>query len=177
MPETTRTTSARTIKVFDFFSGCGGTSAGLRDCGMDIVFALDFDPETAKTFQRNFPNTRFALKDVTRYETNSIKPLVKDLRSKGYPILFSGCAPCQPFSQQNGQRQESDQRIPLLAHFGRFVKFYRPEYVLIENVPGIQTVSSKLGPLPKLLRSLTNLGYNVASGVVECCDYGVPQTR
>ena len=53
--------------------------------GMDIVFALDFDPETAKNFQRNFPNTRFALKDATRYETNSIKPLVKDLRIQGLP--------------------------------------------------------------------------------------------
>ena len=33
------------IKVFDFFSGCGGTSEGLREAGMDIVLALDNNEE------------------------------------------------------------------------------------------------------------------------------------
>jgi len=172
-----RTEGAKVIKVFDFFSGCGGTSAGLRRCGMDVVFALDFDPEAAQTFRRNFPKTDFALADVTDYPTSSIVPLVKALRSEDHLILFSGCAPCQPFSQQNGHRHENDERIPLLTHFGRFIAAHRPDFVLIENVPGIQSVSTNSGPLPKLLRLLTKLGYQIASGIVECCDYGVPQTR
>lgn len=29
------------IAVFDFFCGCGGTSAGFRESGMDIVWAVD----------------------------------------------------------------------------------------------------------------------------------------
>ena len=29
------------IAVFDFFCGCGGTSAGFREAGMAIVWALD----------------------------------------------------------------------------------------------------------------------------------------
>ena len=41
------------IKVFDFFSGCGGTSEGLREAGMDIVLGLDNNKEALKTFERN----------------------------------------------------------------------------------------------------------------------------
>lgn len=177
LPAIIQDAAARTIKVFDFFSGCGGTSAGLRDAGMDIVFGLDFDPEASRTFQRNFPTTKFVRRDVRYYPTRLIKTMVSDCRSKGHPILFSGCAPCQPFSQQNGQRTDEDERIPLLAHFGRFVKAYSPEFVLVENVPGIQTISSGAGPLPKFLRTLERMGYSVATGVVDCCDYGVPQKR
>ena len=31
------------VKVFDFFSGCGGASCGFRAAGMDVVFTLDRD--------------------------------------------------------------------------------------------------------------------------------------
>ncbi len=41
------------IKVFDFFCGCGGASCGFRNAGMDIVFGLDCDLDSQRTFQRN----------------------------------------------------------------------------------------------------------------------------
>jgi C-5 cytosine-specific DNA methylase len=33
------------IKVFDFFCGCGGTSAGFRRAGLDIPVGVDRDPD------------------------------------------------------------------------------------------------------------------------------------
>jgi len=42
------------IKVFDFFSGCGGSCKGFHDVGMEIVFALDDDPDARETFESNF---------------------------------------------------------------------------------------------------------------------------
>lgn len=163
------------IRVFDFFSGCGGTSAGLRNAGMEIVFALDFDPDAARTFRANFPNATFFERDVMTLNANSISTLVRADRTG--PILFCGCAPCQPFSKQNGSRNEEDVRIPLLRHFGRFVKYHEPDFVLVENVPGLQNVSGTRGPLPAFHRLLGRLKYNVTSGTVDCCDYGVPQKR
>ncbi|MCU1322192.1 MAG: dcm [Acidobacteriaceae bacterium] len=161
--------------MFDFFSGCGGTSAGLQDAGMEIVFALDFDVDAAATFKANFPKAAFFHKDVTKMRADSITDLVGEDRTS--PILFCGCAPCQPFSQQNGRRSKTDHRIPLLAHFARFVKFHQPDFVLVENVPGIQKVSRKSGPLPSFLRILKRLHYSFAMDTVDCCDYGVPQKR
>jgi DNA (cytosine-5)-methyltransferase 1 len=168
---------SNSIKVFDFFSGCGGTSAGLRRAGMDIVFALDIDPDAGRTFKLNFPDTVFSQSDVTKFETRTIRTLVEEARSQGAPILFSGCAPCQPFSKQNAHQDQGDTRIPLLSHFARFVKAYKPDFVLVENVPGIQRVSYDSGPLPKFLRTLNRHGYHVAAGTLDCRDYGVPQKR
>src|SRR5665213_4482578 len=113
------------IRAFDFFSGCGGTSAGLRDAGMEIVFALDSDAEAASTFQKNFPDATFFVRDVTGLRADSISKLIGPERPR--LILFCGCAPCQPFSQQNGSNSEKDKRIPLLAHFGQFVKYHKPD--------------------------------------------------
>jgi DNA (cytosine-5)-methyltransferase 1 len=163
------------IRVFDFFSGCGGTSAGLRDAGMEVVFALDLDTDAATTFKANFPEATFYERDVTRLRANSISKLVQEDRTK--PILFCGCAPCQPFSQQNGSRRKRDARIPLLAHFGRFVKYHRPDFVLVENVPGLQKILGADGPLPTFLKLLKRLKYSVTMETIDCCDYGVPQKR
>jgi DNA (cytosine-5)-methyltransferase 1 len=125
------------INVFDFFSGCGGTSAGLRASGMDIVMGLDFDQDSSTTFQKNFPEAKFIHDDIRQVETERIRSEIENCGDN--PILFSGCAPCQPFSVQNQTRNKKpDARIDLLAQFGRFVEHYLPDYVLVENVPGIE---------------------------------------
>ena len=142
---------------------------------MEIVFALDSDAEAASTFQRNFPEATFFRRDVTKLRADSISKLVGQERTE--PILFCGCAPCQPFSQQNGSRSNKDVRIPLLAHFGRFVKYHKPEFVLVENVPGLQKMSVEDGPLPDFLKLLRWMKYSVTMETIDCCDYGVPQKR
>lgn len=163
------------IKVFDFFSGCGGTSAGLRAAGMEIVFGLDNDADAAATFQSNFPKALFLQKDLTRLRANRLQSIVSTKRKA--PILFCGCAPCQPFSKQNLHRKAEDNRIPLLTHFGRFVRYYRPEFVLVENVPGLQSISEEPGPFPAFADMLRRLDYRVIAATIDCCDYGVPQKR
>jgi DNA (cytosine-5)-methyltransferase 1 len=164
------------IGVFDFFSGCGGTSAGLQAAGMEIVLGIDVDPDAGATFRWNFPQAHFLRADLTRLRPGRIKKLVEERRDG--PILFCGCAPCQPFSKQCPRRNMAkDERVPLLSHFGRFVRYFKPEFVLVENVPGLQDISRDPGPLPKFLNLLTGLGYHFATNTVDCRDYGVPQKR
>ena len=45
----------KSVKVFDFFSGCGGTSAGLRSAGMEIALGLDNDRDASQTFPGQLP--------------------------------------------------------------------------------------------------------------------------
>src|ERR1039458_10815733 len=163
------------IKVFDFFSGCGGTSAGLQAAGMEVAFGLDIDPDAAATFRSNFPQAYFLEKDLTRLRADRLQSLISKKRND--PILFCGCAPCQPFSKQNLQRKAGDSRTPLLSHFGRFVRYYRPEFVLVENVPGLQTISEEPGPLPAFASLLRRLDYRFVTATIDCCDYGGPPKR
>lgn len=162
------------IKVFDFFSGCGGTSCGFEQAGLDIVLGLDIDKDAARTYRSNFPNAAFIEADICVLNTDTLKPWLID---RVDPILFCGCAPCQPFSKQNRQRGESDLRRNLLSEFGRFVEVWLPEYVFIENVPGMQQVKGQKGPLPAFETLLKRLGYTYDIKVLPALWFGVPQTR
>jgi DNA (cytosine-5)-methyltransferase 1 len=178
------------VKVFDFFSGCGGASKGFQKAGMDVAFALDNDSDAAKTFKENFIPTRvvedlglktdfsgtwFLLQDIESVPTASIQPLVDACES--HPLLFAGCAPCQPFTKQNTRRRPDDRREDLLTEFTRFVEHYKPELVFVENVPGLQKLTNRHGPFAEFLVVLGRLGYVYRYEIVASQDYGVPQRR
>jgi DNA (cytosine-5)-methyltransferase 1 len=159
------------VQVVDFFSGCGGTSEGFRQLGLEIALGLDCDPTAAETFRSNFPSAAFIERDITQVGLDEVSQFIHADK-----VLFSGCAPCQPFSRQNQQRTSKDPRWGLLGEFERFVLGLRPDYVVLENVPGLQRVGRR-GPLPGFLSALKDAGYDCASGLVRASDMGVPQTR
>ena len=164
------------MKVFDFFCGCGGTSSGLQSAGMDIAFGLDSDPDAACTFSENFPAARFALTDIQTYRTDALEGLVN--RWSDHPLLFSACAPCQPFSQQRrGDLSNEDVRLNIVLHVLRFVKRYRPEFLFVENVPGLKRRSIGRNVFDPLTSALNELGYSIDCGIVRSQDYGIPQRR
>jgi DNA (cytosine-5)-methyltransferase 1 len=63
----------------------------------------------------------------------------------------------------------------LLRNFARFVDYYNPGYVIVENVPGLKTNERSI--LPEFLKFLEEKGYAVCQKVVNLSYYGVPQTR
>lgn len=162
------------IQVFDFFSGCGGTSCGFKQAGLDIVLGLDFDADAAQTYRRNFPDAAYLQTDIRLLDTSALAPW---LANRQGPVLFCGCAPCQPFSKQNRQRVDSDPRKNLLSEFARFIQAWMPEYVFIENVPRMQRLKGEDGPLPAFTALLAQLGYAYHVQVLPALWFGVPQTR
>lgn len=163
------------VRVYDFFCGCGGTSAGLQKAGMDLVLGVDFDPDAAATYAANFPNSIMMNRDIRSVSTHEIEELIPKPRTS--PILFSACAPCQPFSRQNRFKSEKDDRAPLLSYFHDYVERFRPDLIFVENVPGIQNVDPKSGPFAEFLNLLKRLEFSVTYGVLHCQEYGVPQHR
>jgi DNA (cytosine-5)-methyltransferase 1 len=163
------------MDYYDFFSGCGGTSQGMREAGFRVRLGIDVDPDAAKTYQRNFPAAAFVRRDIRRLTIRHVAPHVRNGKTRA--MLFGACAPCQPFSKQRHSRRWKDGRKELLSEFNRFVRAFRPEYVFIENVPGLQTVDDAHGPFAKFLKLLTKLGYWHSHKVIYACHYGVPQRR
>lgn len=161
------------IQVIDFFSGCGGTSCGFQAAGLEIIAGLDIDPEAAATYRRNFPEAKFIEGDVRKFEPSILENVINK-REK--PLLFAGCAPCQPFSRQNKTNSKNDPRRTLLKDFGRFVEAWMPDYIFVENVPGLQKIQ-RHGPLQAFQQLLRKLGYKFECAVVPALWYGVPQTR
>ena len=164
------------VRVFDYFSGCGGTSKGFQQAGMEIMFALDIDPNAACTYRKNFPDTVFCEEDITKVNTNIITDLIKSCGDD--PVLFCGCAPCQPFTKQNTASPKHDKRKQLLSNFGTIIEEFKPDFVFVENVPGLQKVpKDKQGPFPAFKELLEKMGYYLTYGVVAAQDYGAPQLR
>lgn len=147
----------------------------MHEAGLRVRLGIDMDSDCAETYQANFPKSDFIRRDIRRLRVKDLAPHVSNDRAR--PMVFGACAPCQPFSKQRSGRKRQDERKDLLGEFHRFVKAYRPEYVFIENVPGLQSIDDKRGPFAKFLKLLTKLGYWHCHKVVYACHYGVPQRR
>lgn len=162
------------FNVVDFFCGCGGTSAGLKAAGMKIVVGIDYDEKAIRTYKKNFPDAVCIQKDIKCIPEEEIEKILRERDVEG-PIVFSACAPCQPFSQQNRYKKTTDSRVSLLDELHRFVKRIQPDYILLENVPGMQKVVN--GPFSKFQKLLKDLDYKFCFDVLNAVDYGVPQNR
>ncbi len=164
------------IAVYDFFCGCGGTSRGFQKAGMDIAFALDIDQDAKNTFTKNFPSTVFCDKSIKELKVAELQHTFSE--HQGSYKLFCGCAPCQPFTKQNTKSPKQDERKDLLTYFGAIIKECKPDFVFVENVPGLQKVSKdKHGPFPAFKELLDDLHYKISCNVVAAQDYGAPQLR
>ena len=144
---------------------------------MKIAFALDHDVDARASFETNFPDAHFEFADIRKVNPEVVRSRIEARRSN--PILFSGCAPCQPFSKQNTIRPkpDRDERIPLLACFARLVEGCHPDLVFVENVPGLQNPGGDSQPFGSFLRRLDEAGYEVDYRPIMLAKYGIPQSR
>ena len=157
------------INVVDFFSGCGGASLGFRQAGLRIAACVEIDRDAAATFAANFPEATAFCRDIRKLDPSDLVPALSGLSG---PLLFTGCAPCQPFSKQNRNRNPRDERIDLMDGFSRFVEYFHPDYIFIENIPQLQKIPSLNSPLHKFIGRLLKLGYPAptAATVTVCQD-------
>ena len=144
---------------------------------MEIAFALDFDADARSTFEANFANVHFEFADIRDVKVDDVRTRVESERPNS--VLFSGCAPCQPYSNQNTIRPklQQDQRVPLLSRFGELIEKCLPDLVFVENVPGLQKLDRRSQPFGGFLSRLGKAGYEVDYRAVRLSRYGVPQRR
>ena len=90
-------------------------------------------------------------------------------------MIFAGCAPCQFWSIIRTSKEKSKKTKNLILDFQRFVEYFLPGIVLVENVPGIS--SKKDSPMGNFISALESLGYNVAHDITDMSLYGIPQKR
>jgi len=139
---------------------------------MSVIAGIDNDAIALKTFSRNFPDALALEQDISKLAARQLARMLGDVKR---PLVFAACAPCQPFSKQNRNKCDSDDRRILLDELHRFVRLFRPDYIVLENVPGLQRV--KEGPFFRFTEFLTKLKYKFDFDIKDAMDYGVPQTR
>ena len=157
------------IVGIDLFCGLGGLTYGLSLGGVCVVAGVDIDPQCRGPYERN---------NAARFIEGDVRSLTgADLRvlwGGEHATLLAGCAPCQPFStySRSARPAGDDDKWYLVAEFGRLVRESTPDFITVENVP--QLADHRV--FQQLLAILAER-YHVWWDIVQCMDYGVPQTR
>lgn len=170
------------MRAIDFFCGAGGLTRGLLNAGIHVVAGFDVDGRCKGTYEHNNKPARFLECDISDITPTMIWKMLGSRRTSD--LLLAGCAPCQPFSQhQKAKPDKDDERFrdflrdaQLLGAFARLVGQIRPGQVLVENVPGLTRVPG-FSTYRRFVRMLRILGYDLAEGVLDAKQFGVPQTR
>ncbi|MFW9844081.1 MAG: DNA (cytosine-5-)-methyltransferase [Candidatus Thorarchaeota archaeon] len=160
----------------DIFCGAGGLSEGLAQAGHNTVLATDSNSNMCETFQFNNPKTRVLQCDfhIDAEVDNLLESVESELNGRTLQLLAGG-PPCQGFSTA-GKWNPTDARNSLLFKTLVFIRELEPEYVLLENVPGIRSMQNgRL--LESYIRSLENEGYCTQVYLLKAEQFGVPQRR
>lgn len=164
-----------TLKAVDFFCGAGGMSYGLQQAGVQVLAGIDNSPDCSKTYTFNVAGAQYLRKDICRLSAPELGRKL-GLTKNCDDLIFAGCSPCQFWSKIRTDKTKSEQTAHLLKQFQKFIKFFRPGFVIVENVPGLYKRTDE-SVLPSFLRFLERLGYKWSDGIVNANHYGVPQNR
>jgi len=163
------------IKAVDFFCGGGGMSFGMQDSGIQVLAGIDYEENCRATYNANIGKDKFIKADVFELKEEELEKTLK-LKRNDDELLLIGCSPCQFWSIINTDKKKSQNSKNLLVEFERFVKYFNPGYVVVENVPGVLRKKGESG-LETFINWLEENKYTVHFKVHNTSEYGVPQNR
>jgi len=161
------------IQAIDFFCSGGGVTCGFKLAGIDVIGGIDIDSSCKETYEIN-NNAKFLTADISTLPLSALKEKF-GIRRNQRNLIFVGCSPCQYYSNIQTDKTKSNSSRLLLDDFQKFVEYYRPGYLFIENVPGFE--SKQHSPLSKFKNKIIELGYTFDSCILNAKDFGVPQNR
>lgn len=156
-------------KTVDLFAGVGGIRLGFEQGNFMTVFANDFEPKCAPTYNANFETSKLVVEDIKKISVDDIPDC--DFVMGGFP--------CQAFSIA-GYRQGFDDekgRGNLFFNIAEIIKAKQPKGFLLENVKNLKSHDG--GKTFKVIEeTLSDLGYHIKARVLNSMEYGnVPQNR
>lgn len=162
------------LKAIDFFCGGGGMTCGLRQAGVNVIAGVDFAEECKETYEFNNNGSSFICADIKSLDVEVLEKEYGICRNDD-KLVFVGCSPCQYYSIIHSRKDKSRTSKDLLLEFMRFVSYYNPGFVLVENVPGLLSKEDSI--YPEFRAFLEKKEYRIADEIVDMSYYGVPQTR
>jgi len=161
----------------DLFCGTGGFSKGFENTGaFEVVHGIDLLKPSVETFRLNHPLALGVADDIHRVRRRAVSEELG--LGRGDVDVIIGGPPCQGFSSIRPFRStnDDDPRNSLFGEFASYVNFFRPRYLVFENVVGLAT--HKAGStIDAISVAFDELGYDVDWKVLNAAHFGVPQKR
>ncbi|MCC5619363.1 DNA cytosine methyltransferase, partial [Nostoc sp. CHAB 5836] len=167
---TQQITTLKTQKVLDLCSGIGGFTLGhLISGGFETVAFCEINQYCQQVLGLRFPQIPIIpdIHDITveslaRIGVGNIDGIIAGL-------------PCPPFSLA-GKRLASKDERNLFGEFFRVLCCVRPDWAIVENVPGLITAEG--GEFFRaVLWQFTSLGFDVEWGIISAASVGAVHKR
>lgn len=162
--------------VVSLFSGAGGLDIGFKQAGFRTVYASDVWQLACDTLKENNMAEEIYCGDVRNIDFSYLK------NKYGKIDCLIGGPPCPPYSQTrhyligkaNGFHDErAGFAVP---EYFRALEVLKPKVFFFENVDGF-TFKTHQTEFDFLKNKAQELGYKIFYKVVNCANYGIPQTR
>lgn len=176
--------------VLSLFSSAGIGELGIKACGLNILLSNELLKNRCLLYSENYPETVSICGDIWEVQDTIFNQWQGF--GVGCPFLIYATPPCQGMSfnsvgkrQQEiraGRRPKDDPRNRLIIPTIKLVKRLKPQWLLLENVQEMQNTIIPLedGSYKNIIDYIREeLGPEYVGGpeVVNCADYGIPQTR
>lgn len=170
------------LTFVDLFAGVGGITQGFKQAGLKCLLSVDIDPHASEAYRINHPTDSFIQGDLADKKVE--KTILDNLEGKKVNILVGG-PPCQGFSIFGARRfiktrkfdPLKDSRNDLVKAFWDYAKLLKPDWVIMENVPGFMSLLDG-HYLEKTITMAKKYGYkNIEYKILNAADHGVPQIR
>lgn len=133
------------LKVFSFFCGAGGSTAGYKKAGLDVIEGCDVDKNQVKIYKKQH-NPKFFIEEDCR------KVLENDYDFLYNLDIIDGSPPCTNFSVANTDRKSKQLKTrsyaegkinqtleDLVLIYFKIVVKYKPKFFIFENVVNLNT--------------------------------------
>ena len=159
------------LTAVSLFAGVGGFDLAMERNGINVVATVEIDKNARGVLQHQFPNTQH-FTDVTTVTG-------EDLRNAGFIPergIITGGFPCQDLSVAGKRAGLAGKRSGLYWEIIRLVDELSPQYLVLENVPGL--LSSNGGrDMGAVIGALVERRYGVAYRILDAQNFGVAQRR
>lgn len=154
------------LNYLSLFSGIGGLDLGLDRAGWNCVGQVELDAYCRTVLAHHWP-------EVPKHDDVRTAPDWWAAEPRPAVRLVAGGFPCQPFSFSGRQLGVADERWgwPWMLDV---IRAARPEYVLVENVPGLLADRDAFGTV---LADLACLGFDAEWSLLRASQFGAPHPR
>ncbi|CAG8606434.1 7776_t:CDS:2 [Paraglomus brasilianum] len=164
----------RNHRVLEFYSGIGGMHYAFKASGHtgEILAAFDINNTANEVYRYNFCKEG---RDVV--VQRNIDSLPYTYFSSFAATLWLLSPPCQPYTRTGLQKGCADERAKSFLHvmdvLGNMERENMPEFLLVENVRGFETSSTR----GALISRLTSLNYAYQEFLISPIQLGIPNSR
>ena len=178
------------IPLISFFTGGGFLDLGFEQAGFDVIWTNEIHPAYSKMYEHGMNSWRKTVGGAQRLAaisngTNITNLHPQEIKVEAFgesePKIFGviGGPPCTDFSVGGRNGGSEGKHGKLTQVFVDLICGIRPDFFVMENVPGLQKTKKHNRFLTSIINQLehADIGYLTTTRILSSLEFGVPQDR